>query len=106
LKYVDQNRANIKAKYPDFKSFKANFVTTDAILNEFIAAAEVDEIKRDEEGLAKSGVFIRRQIRALIANNIWGTNEYYELINEMNPIVKEALIQMKSDNFKKLKLRY
>ena len=106
LKYVDQNRADIKSKYPDFKAYKANFVTTDAILNEFIAAAEIDEIKRDEDGLAKSGVFIRRQIRALIANNIWGTNEYYELSNELNPIVKEALVQMKSDNFKKLKLRY
>ncbi len=106
LKYVDQNREQIKKLYPDFKAFKAGFVTSDAILSEFIAAAEADEIKSNTEDLKTSGSFIRRQIRALIANQIWGTNEYYECINEGNPILKEALIQMKSENFKKLKLRF
>jgi len=104
LKYVDRNRAELKAKYPDFKTFKANYKTTDELMNEFFAAAEADEIKKDDEGIAKSGVFIRRQLRALIANNLWGTDEYYELINESNSIVKEALGQMNSDTFKKLKL--
>ncbi len=106
LKYVDQNREQIKKQYPDFKAFKAGFTTSDAIMNEFIAAAEADEIKSNPDDIKTSGSFIRRQIRALIANQIWGTNEYYECINEGNPILKEALVQMKSENFKKLKLRY
>jgi carboxyl-terminal processing protease len=106
LKYVDQHRAELKSAYPDFKTFKANFVTSDELLNEFIAAAEADEVKRDAESIKKSGAFIKRQIRALLANQIWGITEYYELINEQNPILKEALVQMKSDNFKKLKLKF
>jgi carboxyl-terminal processing protease len=106
LKYVDQNREQIKKQYPDFKAFKAGFVTTDALLNEFVAAAEAEEIKRNDADLITSGNFIRRQLRAIIANQIWGTNEFYECINEGNQILKEALNQMKSDNFKKLKLRY
>ena len=76
------------------------------MLNEFVAAAEADEIKRNDEDLKTSGNFIRRQLRALIANQIWGTNEYYDCINEGNPILKEALNQLKSENFKKLKLRF
>jgi carboxyl-terminal processing protease len=106
LKYVDQHRAEINKNYPDFKTFKANFTVSDAIVEEFIAAGETDEIKRDEEGLKTSGAFIRRQLKALIANQVWGTSEYYQTINDHNPIVKEALNQMKSDNFKKMKLKF
>lgn len=106
LKYVDQHRAEINKSYPDFKTFKANFTVSDAIVEEFVAAGEADEIKRDEEGLKTSGAFIRRQLKALIANQVWGTSEYYQTINDHNPIVKEALNQMKSDNFKKMKLKF
>lgn len=74
-------------------------------MEEFIVSAEADEIKRDEEGLKTSGPFIERQLKAIIANQIWGISEYYQCVNDYNPIVKEALQQMKSDNFKKWKLR-
>lgn len=106
LKYVDQNRASIRTQFPDFKSYKSGFNVSDALLNDFITAAEVEEIKRNDADIKTSGDFIRRQLRAIIANQIWGISEFYECINESNPIVKEALIQMKSDNFKKLRLRF
>lgn len=106
LKYVDQHRAEINKLYPDFKAFKANFQVSDAMVEEFILAGEADEVKRDEAGLKNSGAFIRRQLKALVANQMWGTSEYYQIINDTNPIVKEALVQMKSDNFKKLKLKF
>jgi carboxyl-terminal processing protease len=106
LKYVDHHREELKSLYPDLKTFKTKFTVSDAMLEEFIQAGEADEIKRDEEGLQRSGSFISRQLRALVANQIWGTNEYYELINEKNPILQEALRQMKSDSFKKMKLQY
>lgn len=106
LKYVDQHRAELNSRYRNVKEFKANFVVTDALIEEFIVAAEADEIKRDEEGLITSGNFIRRQLKALIANQLWGVSEFYQVINDHNPIVQEALRQMKSDGFKKLKLRY
>lgn len=106
LKYIDQHRASLTTAYPDFKSFKATYSVSDALVEEFIAAGEADEIKRDDEGLKASGAFIRRQLKALMANQLWGISEYYQCINDNNPIVKEALLQMKSDSFKKLKLRF
>jgi carboxyl-terminal processing protease len=106
LKYIDQNRSSILTAHPDFKSFKASYSVSDALVEEFIAAGEADEIKRDEDGLKASGAFIRRQLKALMANQLWGISEYYQCINDSNPIVKEALIQMKSDSFKRLKLRF
>lgn len=106
LKYVDQHRAELNTQYKNVKEFKAKFSVSDALLDEFIAAGEADEIKRDAEGLATSGNFIRRQLKALMANQLWGVSEYYQVINDHNPIVQEALRQMKSDGFKKLKLKF
>lgn len=106
LKYVDQHRVELNSRYRNVKEFKANFNVSDALIEEFIVAAEADDIKRDEEGLKTSGNFIRRQLKALIANQLWGVSEFYQVINDHNPIVQEALRQMKSDGFKKLKLRY
>jgi carboxyl-terminal processing protease len=106
LKYVDTHRSELVAAYPDFKTFKAKFKVSDAFFKEFTDFGETDEVVPDDESLAKSSKFIRRQLRAILANQIWGIGEYYECINEENPILKEALIQMNGDNFKKLKLRY
>jgi len=106
LKYVDNNRDVLKSTYANFKAYKAQFKVSQDLLNEFYALAETDEVKRDEEGIAKSGDFISRQLRALIANQVYGIAEYYECINETNPIVQEALKQMKSDVFKKQGIRF
>jgi len=105
LKYIDNNRAELKANYPDFATYKQKFIVSDAFLNEFIEAGIADEIARDEDGLLKSGDFIKRQLRALLANQIWGINEFYECINDSNPIVKEAVKIMKSDAFKEMKIK-
>ena len=75
-------------------------------MKEFKDFGTQEEVEFDAEGIERSGHFIKRQIRALIANQVWGINEYYQCINEENPILKEALTQMKSDSFKNLKLRY
>ncbi len=106
LKYVDQHRVELNSSYRNVKEFKANFNVSETLIEEFIAAAEADDIKRDEEGLKTSGNFIRRQLKALMANQLWGVSEFYQVINDNNPIVQEALRQMNSDGFKKLKLRY
>jgi carboxyl-terminal processing protease len=105
LKYVDNNRDLFKKEYPDFATFKQKFKVTDELLNEFLEAGVADEIEKDEEGFQRSGEFIRRQLRALIANQVWGIGEFYECINEHSPIVKEAMKVMQSDSFKQMKIK-
>ncbi len=106
LKYVDQHRAELNTLYPEFKSFATKFVVNDQMLNEFFETADAEGIKRNEEEIKRSTMFIRRQLKAIIANQLWGTNEYYQVVNENNPMLKEAMRQMKSDSFKKMKLSY
>jgi carboxyl-terminal processing protease len=106
LKYVDTHRAALNTSYPDFKKYRASFQVTEELMNEFTAFGTAEEVVFDAEGYERSSTFIKRQIRALIANQVWGINEYYQCINEENPMLNEALRQMKGDSFKKLKLRY
>jgi carboxyl-terminal processing protease len=105
LKYVDNNRDLFKKDYPDFQTYKQKFKVTDALLDEFVEAGVADEIEKDEEGFQKSGEFIRRQLRALIANQVWGIGEFYECINEHSPIINEAMRVMQSDSFKQMKIK-
>lgn len=106
LKYVDTHRAALNSSYPEFKKYRASFQVTEELMNEFTAFGTAEEVVFDAEGYERSSTFIKRQIRALIANQVWGINEYYQCINEENPMLNEALRQMKGDSFKKLKLRY
>jgi carboxyl-terminal processing protease len=106
LKYVDNHRAEIVAAYPDITAFRNTFKVSDALIDEFVKAAEADEVKKDLESLAKSENFIKRQLRALIANQIWGVGEYYQCINESNPIFTEALKLLNDQSFKKNKIKF
>ena len=106
LKYVDSHRSELNALYQDFDKYKMQFKVSEELMKEFTDFGTADEVEFDAEGYERSNSFIRRQLRALIANQLWGINEYYQCINEENPILKEALNQLRSDSFKKLKLRY
>lgn len=106
LKYVDLNREKLNAAYSDFKKYKKSFTVNDDLLNEFKEFGETEDVEYDEEGMERSRNFIKRQLRALVANQIWGINEYYQCINEENPILNKALEQLDGDAFKDLKLRY
>lgn len=106
LKYVDLNREKLNASYSDFKKYKKNFTISDDLLIEFKEFGDAEEVEYDEEDMLRSRNFIKRQLRALIANQIWGISEYYQCINEENPILNKALEQLDGDAFKDLKLRY
>ena len=48
------------------------------------------EPKNDEE-LQKTLPYLRLQLKALIARDIWDMSEYFSIMNEENPTVKKAL---------------
>ena len=94
--FIDKNRDNIKAKYKSFDDFKQNFKVTDGMMAELIMAAEKENLKKDEESLKVSGIIIARQIRALVAREIWDTTAYYQIMLEDDKEVEKAL-QILSD---------
>jgi carboxyl-terminal processing protease len=103
--YVDRNRASLQANYPDFSTFDKKFVIDDAFMNTFFEAADKEGVKKDEKGYATSEKLIRNQLKALIAQKLWDTVAFYEVINQWDDEVLKAL-NVIQDNalFKRLKI--
>jgi carboxyl-terminal processing protease len=89
--FIDKNRNQLKAQYKTFTDFKNNFLVTDTMMEVLIKAGEKEGIKRDDESLKISGAIIARQIRALIARDLYETGCYYQIMLEDDKEVKKAL---------------
>lgn len=92
LHYVDSNRKQLQKRYKDFTQFKDTYEVPQSLLDDLFREGEKQGVKpKDEAEKAKSLPRIRLQLKALIARDLWDMSEYFAIINEESPIVKEAL---------------
>jgi len=92
LRFVDNNRKSLKKKYPDFQTFKAQYEIPQSLIDNIIKEGEKQNIKpKDEAELAKTLPYLRLQLKALIARDLWDMSEYFSIFNEDSDIVKKAL---------------
>jgi carboxyl-terminal processing protease len=89
--YVDKNRDQIKTSYKSFNEFSTGFKVNNEMLNDLVAAGEKDSIKRDDQSLKFSGPIISRQIKALIARDIYEPGDYYKIMVEDDQEIKKSL---------------
>ena len=89
--YIDGNRAQLKRNYNTFEKFERNFSISQEIMNELVTFAENQNLPADPEGLAVSDEEIRKQIKALIAQNLFSTNYYFQIVNQNNMALKKAI---------------
>ena len=61
------------------------------MMQELITLAENDKIKFDEAQYNRSKPLIMLQIKALIARDLYDMGEYFQVINDDNPSLQEAL---------------
>lgn len=104
LSYTDNNRTMLKEKYPDVEAFRKNFVMTDALFDEFIAAGEKAGVKKDTTGLGYSEKMMRLQVKALIARNLWDTDAFFRVINDVNYAMNKAIEAIQTNAFEKYKI--
>lgn len=92
LKYVDAHRKTLKQQYPDFAIFLARYEVPQSVLDDIRKTAEKDKIKpKDEAEWKKSLPQLRLQLKALVARDLWDMSQYFQVVNEANPIVQKAL---------------
>jgi carboxyl-terminal processing protease len=89
--FIDKNRNDLKTHYKSFVDFKANFKVSDIMMEELMKAGEKDSVKRDDVSLKVSGAIIVRQIKALIARDMFDTGAYYQIMIEDDKEVEKAL---------------
>lgn len=92
LKYIDVNRKQLKKQFATFNDFNERFEVPQSLIDDVVQAAEKDKIKpKDQQELQATLPQLRRQLKALIARDLWDMSEYFQVINETNPIVVKAV---------------
>ena len=92
LRYVDKNRKQLKKQYTEFQQFKELFEVPQSLIDTLIKEAEKENIKpADDNEMQQTMPYLRLQLKALIARDLWDMSEYFSIINEQSDIVKNAL---------------
>jgi carboxyl-terminal processing protease len=92
LRYVDNHRKELKERWTTFADFKQHFEVPQSLVDEIIAEGKKQKVEpKDEAELEKTLPYLRLQLKALIARDIWDMSEYFSVFNEQSEIVQKAL---------------
>ena len=98
LRYVDNHRKELKARWSSFAEYKERYEVPQSLIDTIISEGEKQKVKaRDEAEFEKTLPYLRLQLKALIARDLWDMSEYYSIFNESNAIVKKALEVITTD---------
>jgi carboxyl-terminal processing protease len=91
LGYVDNNRDELIAKHPSITEFKTEFEVSDEFFQQLLDYSENESLIPEDEEVSLSGSQIRNLMKAYVARDLWGTNEFYQIINEHDPKIMKSL---------------
>lgn len=104
LSYVDKNRNKLNAQFPDINKFINNFNTDENFMIGFFKFADKKEVKKDEEGWKISEALIKTQLKALAARDLFNTEAYFHVINNLNNSYNKAVECIQNNTFDKIKI--
>lgn len=120
LGIMDQNRSDFTQKYPDFKTFNDKFAVSDEMVDKVLAAGEKavgdvpemvipeegenvktvvkpKEVKKEEpykpdpKSIEFARPLLKKQIKGLIARDLFSMSEYFQVMNADDTAIKKAL---------------
>jgi carboxyl-terminal processing protease len=91
LEYYDKNRSAISSQYKSFMEFKEKFEFNPDDIKTLIAKGEAEGVKYDDEQFNKSKEEMLLVLKGLVATNLWQTSEYFQIINENDKVIANAL---------------
>jgi carboxyl-terminal processing protease len=94
---TDNRRKELLKTYPSIEGYKNNYTVGNEILDKLLKLAEDEKITIDKEQYAQSKPLIVLQIKALIAQNLYESADYYKIINDESPIFKKGMEVISND---------
>lgn len=92
LKYIDSHRKQLKADYPSFDAFRGKFEVPQTLIDNLLKEAEKQKVKpKDDAELQRTLPYLKTQLKALVARDLFDMSEYFQIINETSDIVKAGL---------------
>ena len=106
FQYVNENRVNLKKKYPSFEEFNKNFQMDEVFMNNFFEYVKKEDSKMEfnEKEYQTSESLIKLRLKANIAQDLWGVKELFQVYNESNEILLKAIQILKSKEYESVKL--
>jgi carboxyl-terminal processing protease len=94
---ADNRRRELLAAYPAVEAYRKNYAVGKETLDNLLRLADEEKIKFNEEEYEQSLPLIALQIKALIAQNLYETGDYYKIINEESPVFRKGVEVISND---------
>ena len=89
---MDSHRKELKKQYPDFASYMARYEVPQSLVDAIIAEGKKQKVEpKDAAELKATLPYLRLQLKALIARDVWDMSEYFQIMNEQNKTIQQAL---------------
>ncbi len=89
LRYVDSQRDSLKAKYPNFDDFIADFEVPESLVDSVLAQATRLKIEpKDSAEREQTLPDLRFALKSLVAYDVWDRNEYFRLVNMRSDVLQ------------------
>lgn len=105
FEYTNKNREHLENTYSDVDSFIENFEVDEDLMGELSEYAEKQDIDKPEEE-DTDHEFLKNQIKALIARNLWDSSAYVQISINKDEGFHRALEIIKDDTFNELGISY
>ncbi len=92
LHYIDRHRRKLQQQYKTFANYQKSFVIPQQLIDEIMTEGEKQNIRpKDDAEREQTLPYLQLQLKALLARDLWGMNEYFAIMNEQNDALKRAL---------------
>ena len=92
LRYIDNHRSQLRSLFPDFGTFRTGFQVPQSLIDEVMKEGEKQNVKpKDDDELRRTLPYLKAQLKALVARDLFDMSEYFQIINEESDIVKAAV---------------
>lgn len=103
LEYIDKNRNELKSKYSAFKDFDSKFEVSDALITEITQIGLKDSIEINQKSLDFSRNDMKKELKALIARDLYSRNDFFKVYYKDDEAIIEALKVLENQkNYNKL----
>ncbi len=90
INYIDHNRKRLANQYKEVYDFVENFKVDDKMMQELKKLGDADSVKYNEVQATRSKELITRQLKALIARDLFDTGAYFMVMNPSDPTFIKA----------------
>ena len=95
---VDRNRSRLLRSYPHVQKFKSDYRIPESMITRMKEMVKEEKMEWNDEQFRKSEQFLKLQLKALMARDLFDSSAYFVIINDENDIFREGLRILSNPN--------